>query len=330
MDPVLFEQTLAHIHDGLSQKVWYLLTRQADLEAILHTAKDMFLLGKGDFFVAFLEEATDTLLGAITSTSPSEIETSFDNAFAEVNLSRSSLPSSFLIRIIQDESDTTAVVDAAALSMINIPKPLQVLFTKDVLQRYNKIFRFLLKLRVTQHALDLCWKIQMKQRRAHKWKQQFASMWIVRSHMAHIIGSLQSYIHSDVLESSFQELLSHVRSKLSLSSMLQHHSDFLENISRRTFQTTNKVNKEIDTLLCVCLDLYRLVSRYASPTLIPMEAVATISERLTKIVSFLLPVLTSVSDRHLAQLLLRVDFNQSQETSRGDITQSFPLSYRYP
>lgn len=51
--------------------------------------KDMFLLAKGDFFVAFLEEATEALTGPITSKSSAEVESCFEHAFVEVRVKRS-------------------------------------------------------------------------------------------------------------------------------------------------------------------------------------------------------------------------------------------------
>ncbi|EGD83353.1 hypothetical protein PTSG_03961 [Salpingoeca rosetta] len=309
LDAVHLDQTLAHIHERLSEHVWRLLMQQADLVATLQLVKDMFLLGKGDFFVAFLEEATDALTGPITSKSSAEVQSCFENAFVEVGLDKSPLMSMFTVDVDQARSSARLAVDAARMRMMRFAQPLQVLFTNAVLTRYDAVFRFLLKLRVTQHALDLCWKKQMKSRR-HQSSAEHTTMWIVRSHMAHIVTSLQSYIHSDVLEAEFGELLRAIQKRASLTSILDHHARFLDNIARRTFQSMDKVTSEIDTLLNTCLDFHHLLTRYPSPGLVPRDQVTAVAERFYKIMAFLVPVLMTVKDRHLSQLLLRVDFNQ--------------------
>ena len=61
--------------------------------------KDMFLLARGEIFVAFLEEATDMLTSPISAKAASQVESCLEHAFVQVGMQSSPLLGMFAIDI---------------------------------------------------------------------------------------------------------------------------------------------------------------------------------------------------------------------------------------
>jgi len=68
----LFEKIIEAIRECVASRLWHLIVNKANLMEHLNSVKEYFLLGKGEFYQTFLEEARNIL--ALPQTSNAETE----------------------------------------------------------------------------------------------------------------------------------------------------------------------------------------------------------------------------------------------------------------
>ena len=59
---MLFGKVIEEVRECVANRLWHLIVVRSELVTNLTAAKDYFLLGKGEFFQTFIEEARDLMI----------------------------------------------------------------------------------------------------------------------------------------------------------------------------------------------------------------------------------------------------------------------------
>lgn len=352
-----FERAVDSIRSVAAIHLWKLVVVHADLIGHLKALKDYFLLAKGDFFQCFLEESRSIMRSPPRlSTAEADLKVPFQQAalktigdddkyFNRVSLrmpnpaSGSSDSDAKRTRPVTDgpgfgESVPYDGWDGLALEY-SINWPLQLLFTKDVLSKYTKVFQYLLRLKRIQLELEKSWAQAMQQDRddtANKRRdsrQQRMPMWRVRQHMTYLITNLQFYIQVDVIESQWNLLQERVEASKDFTELARFHQEYLAALISQSFLDIGSVSRILDSIINLCLELCHVIEQEdETPNFAELER---ITEEFNKKSNSLYTILRSTklagSQRapFLRQFLLRLNYNSFFEvTARGALNMGRP------
>lgn len=364
-----FECAVDSIRTIAATHLWQLVVVHADLNGHLKALKDYFLLAKGDFFQCFLEESRSLMrLPPRPSTAEADLKVPFQQAaiktigdddkyFTRVSLRMPSLGSTSTNH--GDISRSKMTRDGSLGSLSNtygnssagpsldgwdgialeysVDWPLQLLFTREVLSKYCKVFQYLLRLKRIQLELEKSWAEAMQQDHAdsarerkdrtnslisQQRRQQRMPMWRVRQHMTYLITNLQFYIQVDVIESQWNLLQERVEASEDFTELVRFHQEYLSALISQSFLDIGSVSRILDSIIKLCLQLCRIIEQYeGTPNTTELEQ---ITEEFNKKSNSLYTILRSSklagSQRapFLRQFLLRLNYNSFFEaTARG-------------
>ncbi|CAJ1409543.1 unnamed protein product [Effrenium voratum] len=179
-----------------------------------------------------------------------------------------------------------------------VPWPLPLILTSRCLERYNRLFQQLLQLRLAHLELQ---RVEVKHR-LH---------WSFRSQLMFFVSQLLQFFQQDVVEAAQKKLLDAVEASQSFEEIAQAHEDFLSTLTAHFFLKTPELHKELMTALriagvfCQALseggglrdaELQRLHGDFLATT----RAVIRMMQAMDR---------EGIGMTHLAQLLLRLDYN---------------------
>ncbi|KAG6544058.1 hypothetical protein Mapa_014475 [Marchantia paleacea] len=175
----------------------------------------------------------------------------------------------------------------------SIDWPLQLLFTREVLAKYSKVFQYLLRLKRIQLELEKSWAEAMHYDRADSAKQRkdpengdFASqrrqlrmpMWRVRQHMTYLITNLQFYIQVDVIESQWNLLQERVEASKDFTELARFHQEYLSALISQSFLDIGSVSRILDSIIKLCLQLCRVIEQQeGTPSASELEQITEVS-----------------------------------------------------
>ncbi|KAJ7388784.1 Gamma-tubulin complex component 4 [Desmophyllum pertusum] len=333
---MLFENEIDKIRLCVAEHLWKLVVEDVNLLKQLQILKDFFLLGRGELFSAFIEHARSLL-----KLPPSD-NTSHDANAAFLQVLSKFLPdddeSASMFNVVidkemieQEKKKKTTTTDQPAVVVsgwdcvklqYDVQWPLHILFQPTVLEKYNNLFRFLLKVKRTQLDLQQVWAAYMGTK--HLSTAQLANMtkiWLSRMHMAFLVDNLQYYLQVDVLETQFSQLVEKINSTRDFESIRLAHDHFITTLMAQSFLLMKPVSHCLDEILNLCQSFSSLLLQTGSTGLTQRELtqIENITKTYERQTVLLFQILSSVRSHqaspHLAQLLLRIDFNKHFSSS---------------
>ncbi|XP_076645164.1 gamma-tubulin complex component 4 [Halictus rubicundus] len=330
-----FERTIDELKRCVTELLWRVAVEESQLVQQLKLVKDFFLMGRGDLFLEFVRLTAHILNKSPTNHTSRDINLAFQIALRKMHLNDESAMESFnfLVPVPTEDSDE-AETDGAEITdreredpierrgwgMIilkyKVIWPLHLLFSPSALVDYNTLFRFLLRVKKTQIDLWNLWSEHMYNKNIDIGVIQ------LRNNLIFIIDNLQYYLQVDVLESQYTIMEANMKNTRNFEDVQKAHSIFLANVMSQTFllgsttERKNPVNKLIKLLLRLCDDFILQASMWEVGNLLltEKEELKTLSDTLESLMSWLTKTLNRVraqpSGEHLAQLLLRLDFNR--------------------
>lgn len=296
------------IREAVSSHLHNLVMIEADLKSELTTVWNIFLLGRGELFHTFMNLAEDRLSKVPTITAQNDANQCWRSA----------------LQLVLSHTEEDMYLQKCRLLIGSEPKecweqlsiqyavcwPLHLVITPAAINKYNNIFSLLLLLRRASNALNSMWcHMMVKGRKADERGVNWSgTVWQTRLHMAFLIANIQSYVLSDVLESQKSNFLKKLSETCSFETIKEAHEQFLIDVSTQIFLQNPKILKQLKDLLHGTLVLVRCANYNI------VEAGQLCTELTAKAV-LLLQLLTSMRQKveggnHLAQLLLRLDFNR--------------------
>nr|XP_003705144.1 PREDICTED: gamma-tubulin complex component 4 isoform X1 [Megachile rotundata]XP_012144939.1 PREDICTED: gamma-tubulin complex component 4 isoform X1 [Megachile rotundata] len=330
-----FEHTIDELKQCITELLWRVAVEEAQLVQQLKLVKDFFLIGRGDLFLEFIRLTAHLLNKPPTNHTSRDINLAFQIALRKMHLNDENAMDSFnfIVPVPSEENDDDEVesteftekeredpIERRGWGMIilkyKVVWPLHLLFNPSSLNDYNTLFRFLLRVKKTQIDLWNLWSEHMY------CKNIDIGVIQLRNNLIFIIDNLQYYLQVDVIESQYTIMEINMKNTRNFEDVQKAHSIFLANVMSQTFllgnstERKNPVNKLIKLLLRLCDDFILQASMWEVGSLLLTEKqeLKTLSDTLESLMGWLTKTLNRVraqpSGEHLAQLLLRLDFNR--------------------
>ncbi|XP_071450213.1 gamma-tubulin complex component 4 isoform X2 [Hetaerina americana] len=332
------ENVVDEIKSCVTEHLWALAMKEAQLNVQFRLMKDFFLLGRGELFNEFIHQSEFILSRPLNSSTCREINTCFSVAACKILMEDDPSIEKFQFTFVENSScaqDGKPPLDDGwnRLSLTYHPTwPINILFTPVVLQNYNTLFRFLIRVKKIQMDLNSVWRVHV-QLKTRGICRSNPVVWQLRNCLMFIINNLQYYLQVDVLESQYSALQNVVQNSKDFDVIWQAHTKFQANIMSQTFLF---MGPEASVHECL-LHLLSMAEIFCSETRaeeahdeelrkqdegsVPVEAHRSPSSRwaedmaseLERRVVFLMQLLSGLrshpSGIHLSQLLLRLDYN---------------------
>lgn len=329
-----FEDAVDEIRSCVAEHIWKLVVEEFHLVGKLNMFKDFFLLGRGELFLAFIDQAQTLLKNPATTTTEHDVNVAFQQAAHKILFGDDTSLSQFRLTISGKISKPASKKSEGSRAVRGIGEsgwsclgltfavhwPLHILFTQSVLERYNMLFRFLLNVKRVQLELQQCWAVQMMHKH-QKFKRWDTAQWRLRSHMAFLIDNLQYFLQVDVLETHFIQLLQKIESTRDFEAVRLAHDQFLVSLMAQCFLLTKPVHHCLIEILDLCFSFCSLMTQTSTVTERELTHMDKLAQGFNRQSSLLFKILSGVRNHHasphLTQLLLRLDFNKYYSQAEG-------------
>ncbi|EFJ46835.1 gamma tubulin interacting protein [Volvox carteri f. nagariensis] len=216
---------------------------------------------------------------------------------------------------------------------VRLDWPLGLLLGREQLRRYNQLFALLLRLRRMSGQLDDAWKdLRIMDRQLQRDSGSSVSgarmrdLQDLRNNMAHLVGNLQIYIQTDVIEVNFSTLETKISTCQDFSELERAHSIFLSTLMVQSFLTVRTLCTVLAEIFQDVANLSQLVSRAGcEPQRLDFAAIGRVRSNFLRHASGLYNTISSqrmidsFRAPHLAQLVTRLNYNgwYNAATGRG-------------
>lgn len=139
--------------------------------------------------------------------------------------------------------------------------------------------------------------------------------------MAFLVDNLQYYLQVDVLEAQYTQLVEKINSTRDFESIRLAHDQFVTTLMAQSFLLMKPVSHCLDEILNLCQSFSSLLLQMGNTGLSERELaqIENITKTYERQTVLLFQILSSVRSHqaspHLAQLLLRIDFNKHFSSS---------------
>ena len=309
------ERLLDSMHRTASRLLWRHLTQECGLLELLTAIQSYLLLGRGNVFHTLVEE-----LRPLTAAHPPPLL----DLNAMLHIATSGEPpdphlQSARLRLAPTDPEASVYDKWRSLTLeLEVEWPLDLLVHAQARARYAELFRFLLLVKRVQMELHAAWNTQTQS--IHLPAEQRAllmPLWRLRAHMAFLIDNLQSYLHADVLDVQWHALMSAAQTCDDFEALTAAHESCLSALHAQCFLQASSVSSALHQIFQLCLALCRMLayaeagSRSAATY---RSQFATVSREFSRQSAFLFAFLSNMSSPqqspHLAQLLLRLNYNE--------------------
>ncbi|KAJ3194136.1 hypothetical protein HDU67_004846, partial [Dinochytrium kinnereticum] len=207
--------------------------------------KRYLLLGQGDFIQNLMDRLGPDLSKPAQMLFRHNLAGVLESAIRSSNVAQFSLDivKRLDVRLLEFSPGDTGW-DVFALDY-HVDPPLSTIFSPQAMRQYLRIFVFLWRLKRLEYGLSSVWKRLVTERAGFKGLPEFLRVLqvcqLIWSEMNHFVFQLQYYILFEVLESSWNDLLQHMRQRSGdLDQLIGAHSKYLSQIvSKAMFATGN-------------------------------------------------------------------------------------------
>ena len=226
------EQIVNVIKSCVTEHLFKISMRDTDLCNQMKLIKDFYLLGRGEMHHEFCKLIRPMTAKKLNDSTQRELNRAFSIAAASVNVSDDAEQFTFLIpkEMIENYELSSSSFFSCFMLKYKVKWPLHLLFSPKVLDRYNEMFRFLLRIKVTQYDLQELWA----RHREAKYEKNNQVV-LFRNKLQFLIDNLQYYLQVDVLESQFSILMNAIQEAKDFTHIQKAHAMFQGNVMTLCF-----------------------------------------------------------------------------------------------
>ena len=251
--------------------------------------KSYLLLGKGDFVQYLMEHLAPQLSRPSSQLHRHQllslVESAVRSCTAAAEGHSAEDTHELLLRhldVALPKDPSSSGWDAFSLDY-RVEPPVAEVLSAEAMARYRKMFTFLWKLKRVEHALTSTWRKHGTAAHVLRLVRGDRSMHgchLLRNEMIHFVYNLQYYLMFEVLECSWQTLLSELESASDLDALLHAHTSFLDAIVQKAllapgdepiyealkavFEAVLQFSKAQDTLYLQLLEQQAAARQHAS------------------------------------------------------------------
>ncbi|PKC02638.1 hypothetical protein RhiirA5_390377 [Rhizophagus irregularis] len=255
-DIIALENSIDATYTATSQRLLNILFTKYKLEKHLTALKQYLLLGQGDFIQHLmfqlgpgLSKPSNTLYRHnLTGTLEAAIRAS-NAQYDDPDILRR-----LDVRLLEVSSGDIGW-DVFSLDY-HVDSPINTIFTPQEMQRYLKLFNFLWRLKRVEHDLSSAWRRNTTSARSlyqiKEIKKEVNASRLVCSEMIHFVYQLQYYILFEVIECSWDELVTEIeigKKSGDLDSLIEAHNKYLTNVTTKCFLGTSNNQNYLSRLL---------------------------------------------------------------------------------
>ncbi|CAH1098555.1 unnamed protein product [Psylliodes chrysocephalus] len=335
-----FQRTIEECKVKLTKYLWSIMLDEGNLIAHLHLIRDYYALGRGELFQQFIRVAEDHL----KDTSIELIVQNLNFIFRETARKIYGENDKTYLKFELSSSSEVARANLWSRLQLNfeIDWPLHIVFHPKVIELYNKLFCYLLRLRKTHLDLHKLWAEHVSSKRKIDTR-----VWTLRQNLMFLVNNLHYYLQVDVIEAQFSLLLKAVENANGFEDIIKVHHEFISNLLAKTFVSTpdeehtcknkhrlyqvpaiqyeipSKVYNIIIKLLELC-DRFCLVATTWDSILteVELDVLEMFQNQCDIVIESLLLILQKLhlkaSGQHLLQLLSQLDFNRYFSKNKTD------------
>ncbi|CAG8494216.1 9687_t:CDS:10 [Diversispora eburnea] len=257
-DMVALESSIDATYTATSQRLLNILFTKYKLKEHFIALKRYLLLGQGDFIQHLMAQLGPGLGKPATTIYHHNLTGILEAAIRASNAQ-------------YDDPDILRRLDAGLLEVSSgdvgwdvfslfyrVDSPLNTIFTPQAMHQYLKIFNLLWRLKRVEHDLSFCWRRNMTSARSflrvEELRKEINTSRLVCSEMIHFVYQLQYYILFEVIECSWDELVTDIHNPSGdLDSLIEAHNKYLSNVSNKSFLNASNnqdlfFNTKIDEL----------------------------------------------------------------------------------
>jgi gamma-tubulin complex component 3 len=134
--------------------------------------------------------------------------------------------------------------------------PLNAIFTSAAMTKYLKIFNLLWRIKRVEYSLCNTWRKHTNEAHlsiSRKMASVVHKSHIIRNEMLHLVNNLEYYILFEVIESSWENFLQHVKSSQDLDQLIEAHNNYLDTITEKCLLTSADLIEDLVKLLDVVI-----------------------------------------------------------------------------
>lgn len=199
-----------------------------------------------------------------------------------------------------------------------IPWPLQLLITSEMLRSYSHLFQFCFRLKRVAHALERTWKCSVL--RAKSITTTALAACLLRGRMSFVVRNMEMYFQVFVIEGSFSKCLEAVEEAADFDKVKRLHENFVAGLVRRCYVHSKTVASAMDDVMDCCWRFAEYVlyqdSAAASGAPLSMDRIAVLDQEFYAKFEFFYSVLQHSDARDLIFLLDFDEFFTNDRASR--------------
>ncbi|XP_013394474.1 gamma-tubulin complex component 4 [Lingula anatina] len=338
-----FENVIDKIRVCVAETLWKLVVEESDLIGHLRIIKDFYLLGRGELFLAFIDQSQGLLNPPPTGTTEQDVNMAFQHAARSVLFENEEVMQRFKLTV-ENKSEKSQTKKTGLAETVqsaepgwnvlgleySVEWPLHLLTTESCLEKYNQLFSFLLLVKRVELDLQHCWMLHMNHFKQQEMLENERQMWNLRMHMSFLVDNLQYYLQVDVIESQFSILLEKIHTTRDFEAIRLAHDQFITSLLSQSFLLMKGVSRCLHEILNGCHAFCVLVSHSHTGMderqIAKLEEIAKNFQRQSKLLfSILSSVKSHQGSPHLAQLLLRMDYNKYFSMAGGQLGSCSPI-----
>lgn len=346
---VEFRKTIEECRIKLTKYLWAIMLDEGNLIQHLKLIRDYYALGRGELFQQFLTVSENHLKEASSDRTIQHINFIFHETARKIYGENDK---SYLRFEMTSLNGADSKVNPFQMLQLNfeVEWPLHIIFHPEVMDFYNKLFCYLLRLKKTQISLYQLWSNHTLSK-----SKIDRRVWTLRQNLMFLVNNLQYYMQVNVIEAQFSILLKAVENASEFEDIIKIHHEFVTNLLAKTFILTpeespkgsskhrlyqmpalqhnvpSKVYNVVTKLLELCNKFCLMASTWETNlTESDLEELECFQKRSDVAIESLLYVLYSlhekVSGSHLLQLLLHLDFNRYFSKNKTDMNLTSALN----
>lgn len=231
-----FERTIDEIKMCVTEHLSEIAIKDADLVKQLKLIKDFYLLGRGELFYEFIKGLDSIYGNVVTENTVRDINRIFQGSAASVNVQDDA--DLFQFEMLKVDMESFSYENKGLFQFLTlrykIKWPLHLMFLPKVLDKYNELFQFLIRIRKIQFSLQCLWCYHRENK-----TEKSSEILNFRNKLMFLIDNLQYYLQVDVLESQFSIMMDKIKDTKDFEQILRAHSCFQANVLSLCFLLEN-------------------------------------------------------------------------------------------